>query len=172
MNGLERKFGVVKETGSTIAAGNISGAYAGVAGMATNNMTLVLNRGNMGKIGEYVKAQREAQKSGYKMPTDGSVKSLARYTVTHEYGHMLQSAAYIRATKKGYNKSLNEYSREVAKEITSNAAKKYGGTQKDLSGYGRTNSYEVFAEAFANSQLGKPNAIGKATNDWLKKNGF
>lgn len=31
---------------------------------------------------------------------------------------------------------------------------------------------EFFAEAFANSQLGKPNELGRAMNEWLRMRGF
>ena len=39
-----------------------------------------------------------------------------------------------------------------------------------MSTYGNTSPYEYFAEAFANSQGGKPNVIGKAMVKWLEKN--
>ena len=42
----------------------------------------------------------------------------------------------------------------------------------NLSIYGKTNYAEFFAEAFANSQLGEPNELGNAMNDWLKKKGL
>ena len=43
---------------------------------------------------------------------------------------------------------------------------------KNLSRYGRTNDAEFFAEVFANSQLGEPNELGKAMNEWLKQKGL
>lgn len=39
-----------------------------------------------------------------------------------------------------------------------------------MSNYGRSNSYEFFAEAFANAHLGAPNAIGLAMRDYLRDN--
>ena len=41
-----------------------------------------------------------------------------------------------------------------------------------MSNYGRSTPYEFFAEAFANSQCGEPNIIGKAMNIWLKEKGM
>ena len=44
--------------------------------------------------------------------------------------------------------------------------------QKYASQYGLTNESELFAEAFANSQLGEPNVLGQAMNKWLEGQGF
>lgn len=38
-----------------------------------------------------------------------------------------------------------------------------------MSNYGKSSASEFFAEAFANSQCGKPNYIGKAMQKWLEK---
>ena len=40
-----------------------------------------------------------------------------------------------------------------------------------LSEYGKTNSFEFFAECFANLECGKPNELGKALGEYLKKRG-
>lgn len=42
----------------------------------------------------------------------------------------------------------------------------------NLSMYGMTNKKEFFAEAFANSQLSKPNELGDAMNVWLERKGL
>ncbi len=42
----------------------------------------------------------------------------------------------------------------------------------NISRYGKTNDAEFFAEVFANSQLSKPNELGKAMNIWLEKRGL
>ena len=39
----------------------------------------------------------------------------------------------------------------------------------NISEYGKTSKAEFFAEVFANSQLGKPNELGVAMNEWLNK---
>ncbi|MBR6617244.1 MAG: hypothetical protein IKL00_05140 [Oscillospiraceae bacterium] len=41
-----------------------------------------------------------------------------------------------------------------------------------LSEYGRKNEKEFFAECFADSQLGKPNTLGKAMLIWLERRGY
>ena len=41
-----------------------------------------------------------------------------------------------------------------------------------MSDYGKADSHEWLAEAFANSQCGKPNAIGEATMEYLKRRGM
>ncbi len=54
--------------------------------------------------------------------------------------------------------------------IASSAVRKYDATGKYLSNYGKTNAVEFFAESFANANLGTPNAIGRAMQDYLKRN--
>ena len=44
--------------------------------------------------------------------------------------------------------------------------------KNNISGYGKTNYQEAFAEVFANSQLGKPNELGKAMLIWLERQGL
>jgi hypothetical protein len=43
---------------------------------------------------------------------------------------------------------------------------------KNISRYGKSDSEEFFAEAFANSQCGKPNELGNAMNEWLRRKGY
>ena len=38
--------------------------------------------------------------------------------------------------------------------------------------YGKKNKSEFLAEVFANSQLSKPNELGKAMNIWLNEKGL
>lgn len=54
-------------------------------------------------------------------------------------------------------------------EILSIAQSKYGlaNNTAAMSRYGNKNPSEFFAEAFANSQCGRPNEIGMAMNDFL-----
>jgi len=40
-----------------------------------------------------------------------------------------------------------------------------------ISRYGKTNSYEFFAECFANAECGNPNVLGKAMTQYLKEKG-
>lgn len=41
-----------------------------------------------------------------------------------------------------------------------------------ISNYGKENSYEFFAECFANANCGKPNTLGKAITQYLKERGI
>jgi hypothetical protein len=42
----------------------------------------------------------------------------------------------------------------------------------NISDYGKTKPEEFFAEVFANSQCGKPNELGDAMNEWLRRKGY
>ncbi|MCR5583488.1 MAG: hypothetical protein K6F70_07805 [Eggerthellaceae bacterium] len=96
----------------------------------------------------------------FKMPTDGSLLSAARYTITPEYGHLMHNAISKLTGKSKY---------EVFREVRGLAVRKNGATRRDLSDYGHTNYHEFFAEAFANANSGAPNAIGQAMNDHLDR---
>lgn len=175
LNNLERRYGAIGGS-ENVKVGMVEGADF-VAAVSFNpknpsQQTLIFNHSDMGKISSAVRQQRESEKSGWSMPTNGSIKSLARYTVTHEYGHLLHNQLYAKAVKGGYKGTRNEFVGTVMTNIAKDAMIKYGGMTKDLSGYSKTNSRELFAETFANANLGKPNAMGKAMNDWLKKQGF
>lgn len=120
------------------------------------------------------------------------------YTVTHEYGHMVQNTMiademkaqgwdpnnasamvdYTAHTPKGMFKWYTDIRKKVAKgckkEIVdiakeSDPSFKYADY---ISDYGKTNDMEFFAEVFANSQLGAPNKLGLAMKEWLKRKGF
>lgn len=150
------------------------GAYGSVSHFKyfPNEVTLNLNPSLLGNVSKYVSDQRNSALSGWHTPTDGSTASLARYTVTHEYGHMLHNALYKKAKDNGYTGTLNQYIGKTKREINSIAKKKYGATEKAPSQYGGKNSHEFFAETFANANLGNPNAHGKAMLEWLEKQGF
>jgi hypothetical protein len=126
--------------------------------------------------------------SGWAMPALES--KFGVYTVTHEYGHILQNvliskrvdfAAYNAAREKiGINlpklkKLMRQTSNEAAKDIFTeiiDIAKESNpefSLKNNISGYGKTNYQEAFAEVFANSQLGKPNELGKAMLIWLER---
>lgn len=130
---------------------------------------LLLNRGLMSNITRMNAAQREMERIGWSMPTDGKVKSLARYSITHEYGHLTESALFLKARSSGSTGTEGQDARARVSAILK-IAKGYGATREDVSHYGRQNSYEFFAEAFANAHSGKPNAIGRAMSEYLKRN--
>lgn len=126
---------------------------------------LLVNRASMSSISNMNDFIRKDIARGWIMPTDGTVKSLARYIVTHEYGHIMESALWKTSTT---NQKEGVDARSRATKILKLAQKKYGATKKDVSSYGLTDSYEFFAEAFANANSGKPNAVGMAMTDYLR----
>ena len=123
-------------------------------------------------------------------------KNIHLYTVTHEYGHMIQnkliydkmveygldklriSIDYTKRTKKAifkeYYKIINSVQKECFKEIVNIAVKNNADfkLKDNLSQYGTTNFAEFFAEVFANSQMGKENELGRAMIEWLRMKGF
>ena len=175
LNNLERRYGAVggSEKPDVRMVDNAD-FIAAVSYNPSNpsQQTLIFNHSDMGKIKTAVKQQRKAERSGWSMPTDKSVKNMARYTVTHEYGHMLHNSLYTKAVASGYTGTRNQWLGNAVRSIKRNAQTKYKATNKSMSTYGKSSSAEFFAEAFANANLGKPNAVGKAMNDWLKKQGF
>lgn len=174
LQNLEKKFGAIKDSNVNIQGAEGADYIAAVAFNPNNprEMTLVINATDMGNIKTVLKNEFANGRAGWSMPTDGSVMSLARYTITHEYGHILHNQLYASAKDKGYNGSREKFVESAYREIQSIARSKYGATGNELSQYGKTNTREYFSEVFANSQLGKPNALGKAMNDWLKNQGF
>jgi hypothetical protein len=119
--------------------------------------------------------------SGYHMPC--SEEHIKHYTITHEYGHMLEAMMY----KKRYGVSVTEldwekrraivgkFEKEVWLEIVEIAKEKnpdFKVKKTTISEYGRTDYAEAFAETFANALCGEPNELGDAMNVWLERNGF
>ena len=156
-------------------------------------------------INEVVSKQISRRNNGQIMPFADENASI--YSVTHEYGHVLQhsivekkidwgslkakedklwetmtpkiktkdDALKLKANADGiYRREISKKSREINNEIFEEARKIDSSfdVQKYASKYGLTNESELFAEAFANSQLGEPNVLGKAMNKWLERQGF
>lgn len=174
LNNLERKFGAIRNSNASVGAVKDADFAAAVSFNPANpsEQTLIFNTSSMSNIGKVAQSRRYNESIGWSMPTSGSIKDLARYTVTHEYGHLLHNQLYSQAKAKGFSGTREQFISSAMSDITYNAVNKYGGTSGSLSGYGKTNSREAFAESFANSQLGNPNAMGRAMQDWLRKQGF
>ena len=121
------------------------------------------------------------------------------YPVTHEYGHILMNilisdradwAQYEAAinnaieirneeVQKILQKVMKEFTEKYYRDIYQEIAKSALEMKPDkwlgeyLSGYARGGGYsEKLAEIFANSQLDKPNVLGKAMKEWLEKEGI
>lgn len=103
-------------------------------------------------------------------------KNYEIYVITHEYGHLLENMIVSKRCN-GVIGDVNTYKgkcEEIKEELVSILKKNHPGMSPSWATgiYGNKNSREYFAEAFANSQLGKPNELGEAMNEWLKKEGF
>ena len=164
LNNLERKYGAISSMDIDIPVlgmNTVSTIAAVRFGNDGKPNGLLISRNKMGKTSTLTGIQRKSEASGFSMPTDGKLTSVARYAITHEYGHLIHSALSMKANKPKY---------KIAMEVKSLAEKKYGASDKSLSSYGHRNYDEFFAEAFANANSGNPNAIGKAMNDYLQQN--
>lgn len=173
LQNLERQFGAAGFSGIDVIAcppEGIGGAIAAVAYNGQGKQTLGFNYEYYQSVSGINALQREMQQSGWKMPTDKSPTSLARYTVTHEYGHVMHNSLYNKAVSSGYKGSRKQFVASEWGKIHKMAVEKYGATKSDMSVYGGKNPRESFAESFANSQLGSPNAYGLAMRDYLAEN--
>lgn len=144
------------------------------------------------KVDALVEQEKRGRESFFQMPFADSAATT--YTITHEYGHILESFVSRRRTdweslqnkiakmvqpsasqvRQIYKDEEKKQAKNIFDEIVSIAKQKDPDfSMKDsLSKYGHTNHYEFFAEVFANSQCGKPNTLGEAMIAWLKKEGL
>lgn len=138
---------------------------------------------------DLVDSEKIARETFFSMPfTDEYLKT---YTITHEYGHMIEAyvcssrtdfdalnikfASLSPEAKRGrYRQTEKSEARKITDEIVAIAKSKNPNfsMKENLSKYGHTNSFEFFAECFANSQCGSPNELGLAMQEWLEKEGF
>lgn len=197
LHNLEQTFGAVKKsTGSicSVSGGRATDAYVGakVTDPTNQNLSLCPIAFNSYKIN--VAETLSQIESGYIMPALKENASI--YTVTHEYGHMVQNTV-IKKAMEDYGleklKASIDYSKKTGKAIFKQYKKIWADTEKkccaeildiakeanvnfklgdNISRYGRTNYAEFFAEVFANSQLGAPNELGKAMMVWLERKGL
>ena len=102
------------------------------------------------------------------------------YTITHEYGHLIHMTLADRELSQYSIFTIRQYT-DVMKYIKNRIIDIVRDdnpelTDKDIealqSNYSKRNEREFFAECFANSQCGKPNALGKAILKYLKNRGI
>ncbi len=194
---LENKFGVVHlSKNPTISSIPNGQALAYTSFRTTNPIDQNLSLCPLGFANrtQYIENQKEMIKNGFKMPV--AEENLSIYTVTHEYGHMLQNKLvydamisygleklqatidYNKKTAKGkfsrFYKIINNVQMKCFREIVNIATKNNKNfiLKDNISEYGNSNFAEFFAEVFSNSQLGKPNELGKAMLEWLKTKGY
>jgi hypothetical protein len=197
LHNLEQTFGAVKKsTGSicSVSGGRATDAYVGAKVTDPTNQNLSLCPIAFNSYKSNVAETLSQIESGYIMPALKENASI--YTVTHEYGHMVQNTV-IKKAMEDYGleklKATIDYSKKTEKAIFKQYKKIWADTEKrccaeildiakeanvnfklgdNISRYGRTNYAEFFAEVFANSQLGAPNELGKAMLVWLERKGL
>lgn len=135
---LEQKFGCVHNSMATIYSvenGPSTLAYVSSKVVNPTDQTLSLCPKYFRSKVKLIMDNAGMITSGQSMPAALADKELMIYTVTHEYGHILQNTLVRKAFEK-------------AGRVASNA------------------------NAFANSQLSKPNELGNAMNVWLERKGL
>ena len=192
---LENKFRAIHKSFGSISSESSGNAVAYVSRTLKDpsKQNLVLNIKYFSQEKKLTKEIEESIKHNWSMPA--KIENYSLYTVTHEYGHILQNSIMAEelneiggfenfktkaTTTQGKINSYKKLQENIQKrhfeEIREIAAQKSNEPNNvianNLSIYGKTNYAEFFAEAFANSQLGEPNELGNAMNDWLKKKGL
>ena len=168
LQNLEREYGAIGASENPVFTTGNGSAKAAVFYYDDNpsNQFMAINSDSMGSISKNLSEQRSSELSGWHAQTDGKITSQARYTISHEYGHMLSNAL---AAKQGMTAS--SFSTKAANEISSIARSVYGASKgSSVSTYGTHSAAELFAESFASYTSGSPNAYGKAIGDWLQNN--
>ena len=138
----------------------------------SNRQTLMMNINHFKTVKDMHESQKLNEAFNQFMPTNSKITSSIYYAVTHEYGHLLHNFLYMKAKAAGYKGTRKQFVSNAWKAVERIANRKFNAPKTSMSAYGNTNTREAFAEAFANSQLGNPNEVGKAMNYWLKSQGF
>lgn len=183
---LEKRFNIIHR--SDAPAFMYDGRRKAIAYVARNRLNT--SRQDMAvckifrNLDELVEQERYAIKIGFSMPVNtDSLYELETYSITHEYGHMIHNFLYHQYKLQNgtgwhsYTDPMDLFMSKIRNEIKDIAlAQNPGMTLADFiektSEYGLSNDYEFFAEAFANSQGGRPNEIGRAMQTFLERRGF
>lgn len=198
---LEKKFGAVHQSTGTICGvndGSSTVAYVSHSIMTPTDQNLSLCPSHYATKQGLIDSTKNSVQKKWSMPCALTDEELSIYTVTHEYGHLLQNTliqqemvlkgwtpsdprAFVDLTKKTrparykwyYNteKEVRDRCFDEIVDIAKNANPNFS-LSDNISDYGKSNKAEFFAEVFANSQLSKPNELGKAMNVWLKQKGL
>lgn len=118
------------------------------------------------------KLTKEKSDKKWFMPCDEKCYNI--YAMTHEFGHTLEMKLYKKYNPTGNNIGYAHFSDKVKMDIISIAKQKNNNFDyfSNISKYGDRNSKEFFAEVFANLECGKPNELGKAMKEYLKREGM
>lgn len=193
---LNKRFGAISEDNNGfITSSNVKKAVAASrSSFRRDNVDFYLCRDYYGSLERLAEEEDKALKRKWCMPFSEEFKMV--YTVTHEYGHALQSLLmkeYIdieqfeteykkRSRADIYGKKATKYLRDTEKKAAKDIWKEIIAIAREnnenfsikdnLSEYGRSDYFEAFAETFANSQCGEPNELGSAMSIWLERKGF
>ena len=171
MRQLESVYGAIGYADDPVLNGVKASYIAAVTregNFDTSNETVRFSTTNMKSADELINMTRDAQQRNHFMPSGNTRQELLGYTATHEYGHMVQNML----NKRG-GTSIQAYAVRVRNEISDIARRNYGAdADAIISRYGSTNAREFFAECFANANSSAPNALGLATREWLRGEGF
>lgn len=198
---LEQKFGCVHNSMATICSvenGPSTLAYVSSKVVNPTDQTLSLCPKYFSSKVKLIMDNAGMITSGQSMPAALADKELMIYTVTHEYGHILQNTLVRKAFEKAgwvasnanafvntarkTQKAMCKWYFDLNAKIKSGCYNEIVAIAKEtnesfslannLSEYGCSSSAEFFAEVFANSQLSKPNELGNAMNVWLERKGL
>lgn len=191
LKALEEKFGIVhRSTDRVLIAEDDDGAQAFVRSliMYPASQRLSLCPHTFFSLDNLKETYRDGRIRQIFMPAKDEYAG--RYAVTHEYGHMLHNVLFSeraadftsfptrarshKAREDAYEKYRVNFVRDMNNEIIDIARQKNPSIDPSelISEYGMKNPKEWFAEVFANSQCGKPNELGEAMNEWLRRQGF
>ncbi len=184
LRALENKFGIVDDLVAhlTVMRGSESNNTAGAGGWVTiagrfkadgKGMQLNFNPTYFGDEKFMVEKIKARISEGKLM--ECSEEFYTKYVVTHEYGHMLEYSEIAHRLKaKGLpinDANIKQQTYSILDEIISYAKDIDENYEfpDGLSLIGKSEPVEAFAEIFAGSQLGKPNTLGKAMTEWLRR---
>lgn len=194
---LESRFKAIEKANVNLIAENDTGSFALVRkNLCTPHIqTLVLDSGWYSDANAIIEDMLDRKKHNEVMPCLD--EELVIYPLTHEYGHIIANMLYVGEFEKRTWTKENPYRFLLDKPSQSdsevwysnviiNCASRYkreiieiaqqfdpeASVIEYMSEYGNADAEEFFAEAFANSQLSKPNIIGRAMRKWLERKGL
>jgi len=183
---LNDKFGALTDKNIGYLTSSASGRAIAYTGTAYNRK---VENTRLGLVAKYYKDPEELKNTelrmrdkNWSMPFSDEYASV--FSITHEYGHMLESVISKGRTVWGsrigpdYVDDPRKEEKKQAKDIRNEIVAIAKENNPDftmlgkISEYGKTNDFEFFAEVFANSQCGAPNELGMAMLKWLEKEGY
>lgn len=176
LNYLSDKYGIQKENplDLKIEVNKSEGRqYAGRT--APNGRSIELGNAFLNKD-ILLQKEKEAGLRGWHIKVKN--KDLSKYTITHEYGHVIENTYTdkINNNIKSVELDRDHLDDAIRKEIFDKCSAKTGLSieeleNKYLSGYAKsTKNREWFAELFVNLELGKSNPLSKELELWIKNN--